>query len=151
MSQSFRNVLIEVYYDLPVGETLSQKDKGRIFDLYYKTFSDHEQVLFMFAEDNRSLLIYVPVIDSFTEIKEKLGYAVTSSSITIRDDRGIRNILAKYAVVAYPYSSEDMLLGDLRFAKRQGEPYLLFIPQRYKDNISKSLMMNLLLLNCYLA
>ena len=110
---------------------MTEKDKERILDLYNEIFSDHEQVLFMFAEDDRSLLIYVPVIDSFTEIKEKLGYALQNSSITIRDDRGIRHILAKYAVVAYPYSSEEMMLGDLRFAKRQSEPYLLFLPQRY--------------------
>ena len=142
VSQSFRNVLIEVYYELPSGIKLNKEDKSRILDLYRNTFSDHEQVLFMFAEDEKSLLIYVPVIDSFGEIQEKLSYAVQDSSVTIRDDRGIRNILAKYAVVAYPYSSEDMLLGDLRFAKRQGEPYLLFLPQRYRENINKNLMLN---------
>ena len=142
VSQSFRNVLIEVYYELPANDKLTKKDKRHILDLYRKTFSDHNQVLFMFAEDDRSLLIYVPVIDSFTEIKEKLGYAVTNSSVTVRDDRGIRHILAKYAIVAYPYSSEEMMLGDLRFAKRQGDPYTLFLPQRYRENISKDLMLN---------
>ena len=142
ISQSFRNVLIEVYYDLPADEVISKKEKTRILNLYRKTFSDHEKVLFMFGEDDRSLLIYVPVIDSFNEIKEKLGYAVTDSSITIRDDRGIRNIIAKYAVVAYPYSSEEMLLGDLRFAKRQNEPYMLFLPRRYRENMNKDLMLN---------
>ena len=142
VSQSFRNVLIEVFYEFPADVCLSDKDKERILDLYREIFSDHDQVLFMFEEDNKSLLIYVPVIDSFTEIKEKLGYAVSNSSVTIRDDRGIRHILAKYAVVAYPYSNEEMLLGDLRYAKRQNEPYLLFLPQRYRENIGKDLMLN---------
>ena len=142
VSQSFRNVLVEAYYDLPADSVISEEDKERILNLYRDTFSDHEKVLFAFADDNRSLLIYIPVIDSFNEIKEKLGYAVTNSSLTIRDDRGIQTIVAKYAVVAYPYSSEEMLLGDLRFAKRQGEPYLLFLPRRYRENISKDLMLN---------
>ena len=142
VSQSFRNVLIEVYFELPLKDKLTKRDKKRLLDLYVKLFSDHHGVLFMFAEDDRSLLIYVPVIDSFTEIKEKLGYAVTNSSVTIRDDRGIRHIVAKYALVAYPYSSEEMMLGDLRFAKRQGDPYLLFLPQRYRENIAKNLMLN---------
>lgn len=142
ISQSFRNVLIEVYYELPSDVVLNEKDKDRLLNLYRELFSDHDQVLYMFEDDNRSLLIYVPVIDSFTEIKEKLGYAVSNSSVTIRDDRGIRNILAKYAVVAYPYSNEEMILGDLRYAKRQNEPYLLFLPQRYRENIGKDLMLN---------
>ena len=136
VSQSFRNVLIEVYFELPLKDKLAKRDKKRLLDLYVKLFSDHHGVLFMFAEDDRSIVIYVPVIDSFTEIKEKLGYAVTNSSVTIRDDRGIRHIVAKYALVAYPYSSEEMMLGDLRFAKRQGDPYLLFLPQRYRENIA---------------
>ena len=142
VSQSFRNVLIEVFYELPAGVTINEKDKERILDLYRETFSDHDRVLYMFAEDNRSLLIYVPVIDSFNEIKEKLGYAVGNSSITIRDDRGIQHIVARYAVVAYPYSNEEMMLGDLRFAKRQNQPYYLFLPQRYRENINKDLMLN---------
>ena len=142
VSQSFRNVLIEVYYELPTDVEIKEEDKSRILDLYRETFSDHEKVLYMFAEDDKSLLIYVPIIDSFTEIKEKLGYAVTNSSITIRDDRGIQHIVAKYAVVAYPYSNEEMMLGDLRFAKRQGQPYYLFLPQGYRENINKDLMLN---------
>ena len=142
VSQSFRNVLIEVYYDLPAEEKIKKADKERILDVYERTFSDHEKVLYMFAEDERSLLIYVPVIDSFNEIKEKLGYAVSESGITVRDDRGIQTIGAKFAVVAYPYSNEEMMLGDLRFAKRQGEPYYLFLPQRYRENINKDLMLN---------
>ena len=142
VSQSFRNVLIEVYYELPADEKLSEADKERLLDLYRETFSDHDNVLYMFAEDEKSLLIYVPVIDSFTEIKEKLGYALNDSSVTIRDDRGIRHIIAKYALVAYPYSNEEMMLGDLRAAKRQGEPYLLFLPQRARENINKNLMLN---------
>ena len=142
VSQSFRNVLIEVFYDFPPEVSLSKKDKTRLLKLYQETFSDHDQVLYMFGEDDKSLLIYVPVIDSFNEIEEKLGYAVSNSSVTVRDDRGIRHMLAKYAVVAYPYSNENMILGDLRYAKRQGQPYFLFLPKRYRENISKDLMLN---------
>ena len=142
VSQSFRNVLIEVFYEIPQGNIINKKDLKRVLELYRKTFSDHERVLFMWGEDNKSLLIYVPVIDSFTEIKEKLAYALTSSSVTIRDDRGIQHIQAKFAVVAYPYSTEDMMLGDLRYAKREGKTFNLFLPQRQRDNVSKNLLLN---------
>lgn len=142
VSQSFRNVLVEVFYELPTSTKLSEEDKSTILDLYRETFSDHDMVLFMFAEDERSLLIYIPVIDSFNEIKEKLGYAVTNSSITIRAERGIQHIVAKYAIVAYPYSNEEMMLGDLRSAKHQNQPFNLFLPQRYRENKNKELMLS---------
>ena len=141
VSQSFRNVLIEVYFDLPSGVKLTDADKARLLDLYRKTFAEHKNVLYMFDED-KSLIIYVPVIDSFSEIKERLSYAVSDSSVMVRDDKGIHNILAQYAVVAYPYSNEDMILGDLRYAKRQNKPYYLFLPIRHKENLGSSLMLN---------
>ena len=142
VSQSFRNVIIEVYFALPNDTRLSKKDKTRLLKLYREAFLEHENVLYSFADDERSLFIYVPVIDSFSEIKEKLNFVVSSSSVMVRDDRGIRNILAQYAIVAYPYSSEDMLLGDLRYAKRQNKPYFLFLPERFKTSNEKKLLVN---------
>ena len=140
ISQSFRNVIIEVYFDLPKDSKISDKEKKRLLKLYQDAFKEHENVLYMFANDERSLLIYVPVIDSFSEIKEKLNLVVTSSSIMVRDNRGIKNILAKYAVVAYPYSNEEMILGDLSNAKRQGKPFNLYLPSRLKNNTGVNLM-----------
>ena len=142
VSQSFRNVIIEVFFELPSGLKITKKDKERLLNLYRDTFKEHENVLYMFAEDERSLLIYIPVIDSFSEIKEKLNLVVTSSSIMVRDDRGIQNILARYAIVAYPYSNEEMILGDLRYAKRQNRPYNLYLPTRHKSNVGAKLLVN---------
>ena len=142
VSQSFRNLIIEVYFNLPKDIPLKDSDKKRLLKLYEDAFIEHEKCLFAFAEDDRSLYIYVPVIDSFSEIKEKLNFIVTSSSIMVRDDRGIRNILAQYAIVAYPYSDIDMIFGDLRHAKSQNKPYFLYLPQRHKANIGKSLLID---------
>ena len=142
VSQSYRNVIIEVYFDLPSDAKLSKKDKERLLKLYHETFKEHVNVLYMFEEDERSLIIYVPVIDSFSEIKEKLNMVVTSSSIMIRDDRGIQNILAKFALVAYPFSNEEMILGDLKYAKRQNKPFNLYLPSRHKSNLGTKLLIN---------
>ena len=142
VSQSYRNVIIEVFYDLPGDVVISDKEKERLLNLYQETFKEHENVLYMFGDDNKSFIIYVPVIDSFSEIKEKLNYVVTNSSVMIRDDRGIRNILAQFAVVSYPFSNEEMILGDLRYARQQNKPFNLYIPTRYKSNIGTKLLMN---------
>lgn len=142
VSQSFKNVVLEVYFNLPNTMEIPNEDKTRLLNLYQDTFAEHDKVLFMFAEDNRSIIIYLPVIDSFSEIKEKLNHIVTSSSIMIRDEKGIKNILAKYALVCYPYSNEEMILGDLRYAKQQDRPYNLYLPKRIKNNVSSKILMN---------
>ncbi len=142
VSQSFKNMILEVYFNLPSGMEIPDEDKERILNLYRQTFEEHEKVLYMFAEDKRSIIIYIPVIDSFSEIKEKLNHVVASSSIMIRDERGIKNILAKFALVAYPYSNEEMILGDLRYAKQQDKPYNLYLPRRYKSNVGSKTLMN---------
>lgn len=142
VSQSFRNIIIEVYFDLPKDTRLKETDKSRLLNLYRELFKDHSNVLYMFKDDERSLIIYVPVIDSFNEIKEKLNLVVTESSLMVRDERGIQNILAKYAIVAYPYSNEDMILGDLQYAVSQGKPFNLYLPTRYKNNVDAKLLMN---------
>ena len=142
VSQSFRNLIIEVFFRLPKGITLDKNNKERLLKIYNEAFKEHQGVLFAFAEDDRSLLIYVPVIDSFSEIKEKLNFVVTSSSIMVRDERGIQNILAQYAIVAYPYSDVDMLLGDLRYAKGQDKSYNLYLPNRNKSNVGKNLLID---------
>ena len=142
VSQSFRNILIDVYYDLPDDTKFTDEDKTRLLALYREAFKEHEHVLFMFGEEERSLLIYVPIIDSFNEIKEKLNYVVPNSSIMVRDSRGINNVPAKYAIVAYPYSNEDMMIGDLLYAKSKGLPFNLYLPTRYKSNLGSKLMIN---------
>lgn len=142
VSQSYRNVLIEVYFDLPKDVSLPKKEQTRLLNLYSKLFEEHENVLFTFNKDFKSLIIYVPVIDSFYEIKEKLNFVVTQSSVMIRDEKGIQNILAKFAVVAYPYSNEEMIWGDLKFAKRSDKPFNLYLPTRTHSNVGKKVLMN---------
>ncbi len=141
-SQSFRNVIIEVFYKMPRDFTLTNQDKDRILNLYFKAFEEIRNALFMFSDDNRSLIIYLPVIDSFSAIKERLEILVTDSSVMIRDSSGVRHIPAQYAVVAYPYSTEDMILGDLQYAKRQNKPYNLFLPNRIVNEKREHLVMN---------
>ena len=142
VSQSYRNLIIEVYFDLPKDMRIKELDKGRLLDLYRATFKEHPNTLYMFGEDERSLIIYLPVIDSFNEIKEKLNLAVTESSLMVRDEKGIQNRLAKYALVAYPYSNEEMILGDLKYAVSQNKPFNLYLPTRFKTNIDAKLLMN---------
>ena len=140
LSQSFRNVVIEVYYDL--REELTEENKEYLLDLYCKAFADYSNSLFTFRDDNRSLLIYLPVIDSFSKIKEILFFYIKESSVVTKTVQGTDNVPARYVVVAYPYSSEDSILSDLRYAKRQNKVINFFLPSRTKNNVNEKLMMH---------
>ena len=140
LSQSFRNVVVEVYYDLK--EELTEESKTYLLDIYRKAFADYANSLFTFRDDNRSLLIYLPVIDSFSKIKEVLFYTIKESSVVTKTVQGTDNVPARYVVVAYPYSSEDSILSDLRYAKRQNKVVNFFLPNRTKNNVDERLMMH---------
>ena len=141
LSQSFRNVIIEVYYDFPDGE-LTPSNESYLLNVFYNAFSDFEQSLFAFRDDHRSLLIYLPVIDSFSRIQEILNLKSKDVSVSHRSVQGLANIPARFAIVAYPYSNEEMILGDLKYAVSQGKPFNLYLPTRYKNNIDAKLLMN---------
>ena len=142
LSQSFRNVVIEVYYNMEEGE-LSPEQENYLLNLYFKTFADYDKSLFAFRENHRSLLIYLPVIDSFSRINELIFMVIKESSISAKSIQGTINIPARYAIVAYPYSSEDSLISDLRYAKRQNKVVNFFLPNRVKNNVDQQVLLHI--------
>ena len=141
LSQSFRNVVIEVYYDFVEGE-LTPENESYILNVFYNAFKDYQNTLFAFRENHRSLIIYLPVIDSFSRIEEILTLKSKDVSVSTRSMQGIENIPARFAVVAYPYSSEDSILSDLRYAKRQNKVINFFLPNRTKNNVDQQVLMH---------
>lgn len=141
LSQSFRNVIIEVFYDF-VDDQLSPEDEEYLLNLYYKAFSDYDNSLFTFRDNHRSLLIYLPVIDSFSRINELIFMLIKESTVSSKTIQGLVNIPARYAIVAYPYSSEDSILSDLRYAKRQNKVVNFFLPNRVWNNVGQQVMMH---------
>lgn len=141
LSQSFRNVIIDVYYDLK-DEVLSQEDRLYLLNLFNDVFIDYERSLFTFRDNGKSLLIYLPVIDSLSRIREQLEQVIPEASISIRRSTGICHVPAKFALVAYPYSNVNELMSDIRYAKRQGKTINFFLPNRILNNEEKKMMMH---------
>ena len=131
LSQSYRNVLLDISYDL-TNETLSEERKEDLLLLLNDVFGDYVSVLFMFRDDGKSLLAYIPVVDSFSKLKEQIESIIKDTSITIRGYDGLKYVGAKFSIVAYPYSDVDELLSDLRYAKRQGKVVNFYLPKRIK-------------------
>ena len=140
LSQSFRNVLIQVSYSMDQDFIL--EDKNRILNLYLDVFKDYENALFMFGKRYKALLIYLPVISSISRIKEQLETALPDSSLIVRDVKGLTQISPQFSVVMYPYSTVEYMLSDLRYARRQNKSLNIYIPNRIQVNEDQQLLMS---------
>ena len=71
VSQNYRNVLIEVYYELG-DEILTPKDTSYLFGVLRENFNDYQNVLYAVSEDKKSVYVYLPRIDTLSKINEQL-------------------------------------------------------------------------------
>ena len=144
-SQNYRNVLVELYYDLN-EDTFDQQDMEYLITLLRKNFGDYDQLLIIVNENHKSLLMYFPRIDSLSKIREQLESTLKSATINKRTPEGITNLVAHFALVCYPYSDVKELFPDLAYAKRQEDIVNIYLPNRLvglKDNKILKNSMNL--------
>ena len=144
-SQNYRNVLIELYYDF-TEDTLSQQDLEYLITLLHKNFGDYRQSLFIMNENQKSILMYLPRIDSMSKIREQLENTLRGATINKRTVEGITNLVAHFALVCYPFSDVSELFSDLAYARRQNDLINIYLPNRMvpvKDNRILKNSMNL--------
>jgi len=145
-SQNYRNVLIELYYDL--GEdSLSEQDLEYLITLLHMNFGDYRQGLIIVNENNKSLLMYFPRIDSMSKIREQLENTLKSATINKRTPEGITNLIAHFALVCYPFSDVNEMFPDLAYAKRQGELINIYLPNRMVSMRDNKILKNSMNLN----
>lgn len=140
-SQNYRNIIIETYYALE-DETLTKKNIDYILKVLQDNFYDYEQPLYVLGEDQKSIYLYLPRIDSLSKIKEQLETCMRSASISKRLAEGITPLTAHFSVVCYPYSDVNELFPDLRYAKRQGNDIFFYLPNRLHSLKSNAILRN---------
>ena len=145
-SQNYRNVIIELYYDL-IDDTLTQKEINYLLDLLKHNFNDYRQLMFVVAENHKSLYMYLPRIDSLSKIREQLELTIKSTSISKRGADGLANLSAHFSLVCYPFSDVKELLPDLEYAKRQGEIINIYLPNRLNSLKYTNILKNSMNLN----
>ena len=140
-SQNYRNVIIEVYYDLG-DEDLNKKDINYIIKVLKENFFDYAAPLYALPEDRKSLYLFLPRIDSLSKIREQLETCMRNASISKRLTDGVTPLTAHFSLVCYPYSDINELLPDLRYAKRQGEDIYFYLPNRLTTTKNQALLRN---------
>ncbi len=145
-SQNFRNVLLEVFYDLD-EDTLTKEESVRILKVMRDAFSDYEHFLFVPNDNGTGFYMFLPRIDSFSHIQERLTAAMKNLSVAKKTFDGLTTINARFSVVCYPYSNINELFPDLLYAKRQGQVINVYLPNRLSALSESRILQNSLNLN----
>lgn len=137
-TQSYRNILCEVYYDLGDNDALSQEEQNRLLSLLKDGLSQYDHLLFSLDKKNTGVYIYIPIIDSINDIYSSMEFMIPSLSI-IRQDLtgGPLTVSAHIAGVCYPYSQIDELFADMDYAKRMDKQINFYLPKRQATQASK--------------
>lgn len=145
-SQNFRNVIVELFYDLE-EDIITEEETKRIIEALKDAFNGYKNILFIPNDSSTGFYIFLPHINSFSHIKERLVAAMKHISVNKKTFDGLVTINARFAVVCYPYSNIDELFPDLLFAKRQGKIINLYLPNRMTALSETKIMQNSLNLN----
>ena len=130
-SNAFTVGLLDFNYEL--GDSrLTLEEKERLLGIANEAFSFIPSRLFAYSDDEKSLLCYLPGIDSLRIIREKITTFASDLSVSKRMKDGMKFFPIKAAMVCYPHSSIEDLESDLRYAKRQSAPITFFLPDRKK-------------------
>ena len=129
VSQNFRNVLLEVSYDL-VDDSLDIEETSRLISIIKDAFADYPNYLIMPNGEESGYFVYLPHINSFSRIREICLWMMKNLSIAKKTYDGLKTIYARFTLVCYPHSNINELFTDIRYAKRQGQPINFYFPDR---------------------
>ena len=145
-SQNYRNLLIELYYNLN-DDILTDQEINYLLTLMRKFFGNYQNIIYIVNENKKSIFLYFPRIDSLSKIREQLEILLKSATISKRTSDGITSLIAHFSVVCYPFSDIYELFPDLEYAKRQGEIINFYLPDRLSNTASNTILKNSMNLN----
>ena len=145
-SQNYRNAIVEVFYDLDDDE-ITEEESKRIISVLRDSFVNYSHILFVPNEDKTGFFMFIPKVDSLSNIKNRLEASMKSISVAKKTFDGIATINARFSIVCYPYSNINELFPDLKYAKRQGLPLNVYLPNRLSALSENRILQNSLNLN----
>lgn len=147
ISNSYRNALFEVFYDLE-DDVLNDKEIAILLSVFKEGFKDYSDKIFALNENKKSIFVYVPHVDTFSTIRERLIQLMQNVSVCKDTAKGIETINARVVLVAYPYSDTSEMIHDLNYAKQEGKVINIYLPNRdFNTNARNNLMKDSINLN----
>ena len=145
-SQNYRNAIVEAFYDLD-DDVLTKEETERLVQVMRNSFNDYQHFIFAPNDNGTGYYLFLPRMDSFSHIEERLMAAMKDLSITKKTFDGLTTINARFSVVCYPYSNINELFPDLLYAKRQGQVINIYLPNRLTALSENRVLQNSLNLN----
>ncbi|MCR5078452.1 MAG: EAL domain-containing protein, partial [Bacilli bacterium] len=99
-----------------------------------RSFSFIPGRLFAFSTAEDALICFLPAYDSLSVIEEKLLSMCDDCAISAKSPTGLTLKPLKGAFVSYPSSKEEDIFHDLGYARRQGNSFNVFFPDRSANN-----------------
>ena len=129
-SPSYRNVLLCLSY--PFNQSKIQPEERMIIiRALKKAFANYYGLLISETKDEMGYYVYLPIIDSFSLIKEEIESLMRELSLLRPNEEGLTTSLApQFTLVCYPYSTINNLFGDIAYARRMGLPMNFYLPNR---------------------
>ena len=145
-SQNYRNAIVEIYYELD-DDVINQDEGQRIISVLKENFVDYSHILFIPNSNQTGYFMFLPKIDSLSNIRDRLESSMKNLSVSKKTFDGLATICARFSVVCYPYSNINELFPDLMYAKRQGLPLNIYLPNRLSALSENRILQNSLNLN----
>ena len=146
LSNTYRNVLFELYYEIG-DEEIKDEEISTVITILNQHLKDYEGKLIALDESKKSIFVYIPRIDTFSRLREELIATIQNTSVVKDSTEGYQTYNAKIVLVAYPYSDTDELIHDLTYAKQAGNIINFYLPNRMIGSNEVSLMKDSINLN----
>jgi EAL domain-containing protein (putative c-di-GMP-specific phosphodiesterase class I) len=130
-SQSFRNVLIQFYYEFEAGQEMSDEELEKLYNLILSSFQDYQRKLLAPTKAKDGIYLYLPQTDAIHNITEKMDFLLNQATLLRENLNGaLSNLPVHVAMVCFPYSNINEMFADIQFAKRMGKLINIYFPQR---------------------
>lgn len=136
-SNNFRNLFVEIFYEFELDNKLTNENIGYLQNTLKSILVDYQDILYVLREDRKSIICYIPRVDTFERIKEQFNNFVDELSICQTTSEGVITTPCKIAAVCYPYSELDELVHDLAYAKNSSESINFYFPERISNPSGK--------------
>ena len=141
-SKSYRNILIQAYYPFDDMASMTDEEVNHLVDVLLYAFNSYPHPLCSPSQHRDGVYLYLPQIDSISDIKEKIASIQSDASIIRQgNDGSLVTLPIHFALVCYPYSNIDEIFDDIHFAKRMGKMVNEYFPKRLTKVSDKNYVM----------
>ena len=130
-SQSYRNVLLQAYYEFEIGQQMNSDEEEKVYELLNEAFADYPKRLFAPTKKKEGVYLYLPRIDSMRNVLEKTETIMNQATLMRQNLNGsLSSLPLHFAIICFPYSNIDEMFADIQFAKRMGKVTNVYLPMR---------------------